>query len=261
LIIDDIQILKQIKNKIEYTGTIKTYPQISKYFSIDGYEKEYDCKPYCRLCFMSHHMVNELISKGCTEHKSFTFKFPKNTIPENLYSHFIRGLFDGNGTIGYWIDNKNSQHKKFNFGYCGTTEIVNTLSSIFSQKFNCSPAIISRFPDRNNNNMQLEICGNRLIQKILDWLYKDATMYILRKYNKYIELIKQNKKIDNRTLDDYKGNHPPKKVIDINNNIVYLSVTDAAKKLGLTTGAISYRCSHNTNNFMYYDEWINKNAV
>lgn len=243
----DIQILEDIKNKIGFTGEIKIYKA--------NYKGRYSANHICRLTFISHHMVEELISKGCTNNKSLTFKFPYSSVPKSLYGHFIRGLFDGNGSISCWIDNSGTGHKKFNFRYCGTIEVVNSLFKIFSNKFNCNPTITPRWTDRDNNNVDMVICGNRLIQRIMDWLYEDATIYIQRKYDKYIELIKQNESSDNKTIDDLKGIYPPRRVIDVKNMVIYESVSDASRKIGVSTGTISYRCKNHAHSLMYYDDW------
>ena len=210
-ITEDVKILEDIKERLNYTGTIKHYPATIKWFNTKDGRKEYEGKPESRLSFTSHHMVDELISKGCTDHKSYTFKFPKDVVPINLYSHFIRGLFDGDGSITCWTDNKNTGHKKFSFGYTGTVDAVNVVANILKNKFNCTPQVAPRFKDRNNNNVQLGICVNKVIQHILDWLYQDANLYIERKHNKYFELIEQNNKVNGRLLNERKGIYTPQK--------------------------------------------------
>ena len=42
-------------------------------------------------------MIDDLLSLGLTPNKSLDVKFP--VLNENLYSHFIRGYFDGDGSI------------------------------------------------------------------------------------------------------------------------------------------------------------------
>ena len=43
----------------------------------------------------------QLIKKGIPEKKSYIVKFPSNKIiPNNLMSHFLRGVFDGDGDVG-----------------------------------------------------------------------------------------------------------------------------------------------------------------
>lgn len=45
----------------------------------------------------SRNFVDKLVSMGITNNKSFTCGMPM--IPEHLFSHFLRGLFDGDGSI------------------------------------------------------------------------------------------------------------------------------------------------------------------
>lgn len=65
------------------TGKRILYPNSGALLSIG-------CKP----------MVSDLISKGCGPNKSFTLVFPtKQQVPIDLLWHFIRGYFDGDGSI------------------------------------------------------------------------------------------------------------------------------------------------------------------
>ena len=43
---------------------------------------------------------------------------------EEFIKDFIRGYMDGDGGISYWIQNKNTNWKKFELHFCGTTEMI-----------------------------------------------------------------------------------------------------------------------------------------
>ena len=43
-------------------------------------------------------------------------------------------------------------------------------------------------PKMNQITTTLSVGGNLQVRKILDWLYQDATIYLPRKYEKYLEL-------------------------------------------------------------------------
>lgn len=247
---DDKNLLEIIKDKLEYTGTLKCYYEKYKTFG----DRVYECKPSIRLLINSKHMSEQLALKGCVHNKSKVAKFPdKSILPDNLLRHFIRGYMDGNGSISYWIDNENTKHKKFQIGFCGTTDIIETISKIIGEKFNCCPAISDRHPDRDNNNLQVCIAGNRKCKDILDWLYKDANIYMQRKYDKYLELIDEVKRVENDTTL-YGNAYPRRAVINLETKEIYNTVNGAGKALGVSGSTIFTWC-HKHKNVMYLDEY------
>lgn len=70
------------------------------------------------ITFSSRHMAKEVAKYGVVPNKSLTMDSISDLIPLNLYSHYIRGLFDGDGTATT-VSNKylklgyNSGSKKF----------------------------------------------------------------------------------------------------------------------------------------------------
>ena len=53
-----------------------------------------------RIQIRNRNIYNDLIRLGLTPRKSKIIKFPK--IPIRYFSHFIRGLFDGDGSVMVW---------------------------------------------------------------------------------------------------------------------------------------------------------------
>lgn len=54
-----------------------------------------------------------------------------------------------------------------------------------------------RYPEKNNNNYDLEI-GERLqVKQILEYIYNDAEVYLDRKYERYKEFLNEYNKIYN----------------------------------------------------------------
>lgn len=67
-----------------------------------GMESDYPVKLYensCALRFHNKVLCKDLISLGCIPRKSLKLKFPG--IPNKYLSHFIRGVFDGDGSIHF----------------------------------------------------------------------------------------------------------------------------------------------------------------
>ena len=250
LVQDDKDTLLKIKDVMQYTGDLKFYEQKDKMFN----GKSYKAKTQARLAIRSKQLSQQLALKGCTSNKTYTLVFPgKDILSKKLYRHFIRGYMDGDGGISYWIDNKNTGHKKFQVNFCGTTDIVKSISKILGEKFKCFPAITDRYPDRDNNNLQMNICGNQVVKSILDWLYKDANIYMDRKYNKYLDLLKEIKRVEE---DDtlYGNAYPRRKVINLETLEIYDTVNGAGKALGVGGCTIFKRC-HNHQGLMYLDEY------
>lgn len=77
----DKYILKKIAEKIGYEGNLYDY--------VD--------RQAARLNFSCVVMYNDLVALGATERKSLTVSFPD--IPEEFLHDFIRGYFDGDGSI------------------------------------------------------------------------------------------------------------------------------------------------------------------
>lgn len=254
LIESDGYILERLKEELEYKGIITNYPAQTKI--IDG--KPYECQASCRLNFISKHMSKILASYGVVSHKSECGEYIKpGIVPNNLFHHWVRGMIDGNGGIAYWIDNENTGHKKFQIHFCGTVDIVNKLADFFANKFSCKPAITDRYPDRKNNNLQFSICGNQLVRKILDWLYKNATIYLLRKYDKYQDLILENERAtNNKTL--YGSMKQRRQVIHIPTGKIYESLAAAEKDTGTNKSSICVQAKRNNGRWAYYDESFTK---
>ena len=148
--------------------------------------------------------------------------------------------------------------KKFNFGICGTTEIINSIADILIHNFNCTPDIRSRFPDRDNNNVQMALCGNRQIKKIMDWLYSDSTIHLQRKYEKYQILIQENNRIDNKSLTDLPNScYASRQIRNLKTKEIYSTVTQAAKDLHKDSSYISWHCSKAKEKFLMYEDDFN----
>lgn len=58
----------------------------------------YVSSPALRLNVCSKTFCQNLIKWGCVPKKSLTLRWPEG-LPENMYGHFLRGYFDGDGTI------------------------------------------------------------------------------------------------------------------------------------------------------------------
>ena len=93
--------LDKTKYKIELGLATIDYNHLEKYKTFLKYNKDIKFRSStnsCRIIVGSKKACEDLIKLGCTPKKSLILKFPKN-IREDLLSHFIRGYFDGDGSI------------------------------------------------------------------------------------------------------------------------------------------------------------------
>lgn len=128
-------------------------------------------------------MCNDLIKLGCTPKKSLTLTFPnEKQVPKELVKHFIRGYFDGDGCI-----NKRKESNTLRIVIIGTYNFVNEIKNIFIENkvLRSNPSI-----SKKGNAYQLTIHGVDNIKDIYNFMYKNATVYLDRKYIKFNEYIK-----------------------------------------------------------------------
>lgn len=116
--------------------------------------------------------------------KKFNFKNCYGKIPKEFRRHFIRGYFDGDGSLN-------------NYKREGSNYLEWELSFISSEKF------LKQILNEIGKERKLYSCGNNYrfsfkskkdINEIIDYLYKDATICLDRKYEKVLEF---------KALNDY----------------------------------------------------------
>ena len=131
-------------------------------------------------------MKDDLITLGCVSKKSLILQFPNEVqVPKELLHHFIRGVFDGDGSVGITDRVINDKEYKEQFiQFIGSNNFIDGLCKqlSFLSTFNISSV-------NNGNNKQIAIKSKLDFIKMYEFLYKDTTIYLHRKYNKFQEII------------------------------------------------------------------------
>jgi len=150
-----------------------------RYVSIDknnSYDK--DVKGYMqhRIDIHSKELAQNLIKCGCQNNKTFKLQFPTNDIvPNELMHHFIRGFFDGDGCIYM------SHNRKIVSIVCASCDFISHIQDVFVNEVGMTKTKLSK-----NRNLYTFSNGNQLdILALKKYLYKDATIYLQRKYEKF----------------------------------------------------------------------------
>lgn len=131
-----------------------------------------------QMTVTSKQITSDLIKLGVTNNKSLTITYP-NFIPENLEHHFMRGVFDGDGSV--------SIGKRLNpqFSLSGNEIFV---SEYITQMYNLMNRVEKiKFYRRYKNGSisgSYQTGGRERISLIGKFLYKDATIFMKRKYDK-----------------------------------------------------------------------------
>lgn len=171
----DKYILEKLKEDLESTYTIKTYIGKSVF---NETETEIE---YSRFLAKSKKIYNQLKELGFSSNKSYTAKLPLDKVDSKYHNHLIRGYFDGDGGF----NKASSSGHLYDIGFTGTFEVLNDIKKILKKE---NLKLSQRHPERNNNNYSLRICGDSQCYDIAKWMYKDSTIYLSRKYERYLKL-------------------------------------------------------------------------
>lgn len=132
----------------------------------------------CCIRVFSMIMYKALDALGISGNKTYTCAFPK--IRQDLYRHYIRGLFDADGC--FCLSNKS-----FGVSYITASENLKN-DFIKHMKLNdieiFDYSYISEF-----DTVMYRPTINKITEmiKFLDWIYQDSSIYLDRKYKKYLK--------------------------------------------------------------------------
>lgn len=173
---DDRIIIEKLNNLLQ--------PSKPLYFEKGRFDKRTSniSKNKYGLIIANKHISETLSNFGCIRAKTFHIVFPQ-WLNSKLQRHFIRGYFDGDGCIYY-----NKNNKNFRVEMMGTDNLLYSIQNILSEELGFNKTKLYKKPLMINKNISSLIYGtNSQVMKIKDWLYKDATIYLDRKYNKFLQ--------------------------------------------------------------------------
>lgn len=125
----------------------------------------------------SAELYNDLKRLGIKTVEQFKF------VPPGLLNHFIRGLIDGDGSFGFNYKNKNPYLGFVDEDYGLVKQVSMALEHVGGSRTH-------KILKASRNSWVLHITGTYQVSKILDWIYKNSSVYLERKYLNYIWLLK-----------------------------------------------------------------------
>lgn len=126
-------------------------------------------------------IVDDLINNGCFQNKSSSITFPE--LDKNLIRHFIRGYFDGDGSIKF-TDKKNPSLNIVSGSFIFLEEIKKTIS------ISCNIRNPKIFVSSNGNYGNIFWNSIPDIVSIYFYLYKNSNVYLNRKKQIFLKIIK-----------------------------------------------------------------------
>lgn len=185
----DKEILEKIRMELGSSKELE-FLEYSKRKDMDN---DYHYADMYRLLLFSSHMCEVLNDYGMIPNKSLKLEFPE-WLDESLYSHFIRGYFDGDGSLCIRF-NKHGWFQSF-ITFTSTDSFCKRVQEIIIDKVGISGGGIYEASSKNSITKVLSISGINQDIALLNWIYKDADLYMERKYQKYLELLThQNKSL------------------------------------------------------------------
>lgn len=157
--------------------------------------KIYKCSGF-HIC--NKNSVDSLREIGFIKNKTYQIDdIVFNNIPDDFKRHFVRGFLDGDGTIFFskWKDKKHdwNVNPRCSVGFVSyNNKILESIKDWLQKNLDLEDKDIKsdNFEDikKKDRYWRLIYSGNRISKKILDLLYDNSTIYMDRKYNKYLEI-------------------------------------------------------------------------
>lgn len=149
-------------------------------------------KPRARIAITNTKFCSYLFQYGITPHKTGTEKIPDN-IPNEFVKDFIRGFFDGDGSISYWPPGVGDKMGRFHIGSM-SQDILLKIQKILEDNANVKWAKKS-FTLKHGYKNFYELYTNNTpnIMKIYDYLYYDNCICLSRKEEKFKSILNDYK--------------------------------------------------------------------
>lgn len=163
--------------------------KINNYF----YDIKKEVRTYTTLSFYGQKIYNDLCNLGCHPNKSFTINFPtSNIIPDHLMQHFIRGFYDGDGGISLISSADGSRARVY---FTSTDAMLVGIKNYLFDKLNIQFGPLTskkKHIRQNKNTRSIEMKATEDVKKFCSFLYKDANVYLHRKFDKYKNFLNLN---------------------------------------------------------------------
>ena len=137
-----------------------------------------------QIAIRSNLMADDLKQYGVVPRKSYITYLPK--INDIYMSHLIRGILDGDGSILAKPSPKQDGHNRYlhYISFCGSHQLMEDIAKYLYNNLQLKqPIQVYNYQDKNLSDIHIQNYED--MEKVGDWLYKNATIYLVRKNNIY----------------------------------------------------------------------------
>lgn len=148
--------------------------------------KNINWKDMYKITIYSEKMQKDLLDKGVMFQKTMKLKYPY-WLRDDLHSHFMRGYFDGDGSV-FQIYGRNKKITCIDF--TGTEDMCLGFQTKLKEA-----GIHSNIFDswlHNGITKNLHIKRKDDVMLFFNWIYKDKGLYMKRKYDRFIKYLDIN---------------------------------------------------------------------
>lgn len=180
LAIKDIDHLQKFNKFLNYSKGMNVTD--SHQFGSDSkFNKNGELMQMVSTVITNEHMWKALYNLGCVPNKSLILIFPDESLfsDKSLIRHFIRGYCDGDGTLGVYPHSKTNKNLEASLLLVGTKSFLEGVQNYLGIK-----GFLMQKPNCDENTYRLGY-STKKAEDVADILYKDASIYLTRKYNIY----------------------------------------------------------------------------
>ena len=176
--------LQKLKNAIKYTGKIYRTQEVGSW-KFKKLKKPMYFQSKLIITITNSLTINGLNRFNIFPRKSLVYEFPEWLKNHLLVNHFIRGYFDGDGSV--MIEKAKLLVRvtpKLRVCFLGTKDFLKACHEIFIK--NCQVIEKKKIPARKDCKIHvLQYVGNRVSMRIANFLYKDSTekIFLNRKHD------------------------------------------------------------------------------
>ena len=185
---DDRQIIEEFKKALKYNGNI-----------LKAKNPNYPDNEYSEIRIQNEKLAHDLERHNFIPNKSLRLEFP-NTIPDILIKDFIRGFMDGDGCISSGLS-RNKKYKEYMVRFYTTEMFAIKLKETVMKLIEVNMSIYKDKTCKNDVSVVCKISGNKQVYKFCKWIYSDSSLFMKRKKEKYMDLIKQYNTLYNKLPD------------------------------------------------------------